>query len=170
MRTLLSEGRFDFISADNKAFMHAFDDEMSKLGYGFGGKISDGFCWGRYMVLYRKTGVKSETVYVRIYIRETDIVLRLFLNQIDKHHDYIENAPAYIKEVFSGPRGDCEHCHNEKGGACRFRKTYNIENRLIEKCNGIVFEFFEPDVSRLRDYVALFTEFFPLKKGRTCRL
>jgi len=164
VRTMLNEDRFDFISIDDKSFMLAFDDEMSRLGYGFGGKIGDGFCWGKYMVLYRKVGVKSETVYARVYIRETDIVLRMFLNQIDKHRKFIESSPEHIKSVFTGPRGDCEHCHNDKGGVCKFRKTYTLENRLIEKCNGIVFEFFEPDLSRLGDYMALFTEFFPKQK------
>jgi hypothetical protein len=170
LRTLLSEGRFDFVSADDNVFMLAINDEMSRLGYGFGGKIGEGFCWGRYMVLYRKVGVKSETVNARIYIRESDIVLRLFFNQIDKHRNYIENAPAYIKEVFTGPRGDCEHCHNDKGGVCKFRKTYTLDGRLIEKCNVIVFEFLEPGISKLNDYLDLFTEFYPAKKSKdvTC--
>lgn len=165
MRTILNEDRFDFISTDNKAFMLAFTEEMSRLGYGFGGKIGDGFCWGRYMVLYRKVDVKSETVYTRIYIRETDIVLRMFLNQVDKHRGFVEGAPEHIRSVFTGPRGDCEHCHNDKGGICRFRKTYSLDGRLIEKCNGIVFEFFEPNLAKLGDYINLFIEFFPLKKG-----
>lgn len=163
-QTQLSDRRFDFVSADNKAFMLVFDDEMSRLGYGFGGKIGDGFCWGRYMVLYRRVGVKSETVYARLYLRESDVVLRLFLNQIDKHRTFIENAPEHIKSVFTGTRGDCERCHNDKGGVCKFRKSYTLENRLIEKCNGIVFEFFEPDVSKLGDYLDLFNEFFPNRR------
>ncbi|MBA4385947.1 MAG: hypothetical protein C0410_14505 [Anaerolinea sp.] len=164
MRTLLSEPRFDFVSAADKAFMLAFDDEMTSLGYGFGGKIGEGFCWGKYMVLYRRVGVKSDTVYARVYLRETDVVMRLFLNHIDKHRSFIEKAPDHIKNVFTGPRGDCEHCHNDKGGVCKFRKSYTLENRLIEKCNGIVFEFFEPDTKKLNDYVALFTEFFPNRR------
>jgi len=164
VRTILNEDRFDFISVDDKSFMLAFDDEMSRLGYGFGGKIGDGFCWGKFMLLYRKVGVKSETVYARVYIRETDIVLRMFLNQIDKHRDFIEQVPEHVRSVFTGPRGDCEHCHNDRVGVCKFRKTYTLENRLIEKCNGIVFEFFEPDETKLKDYLALFTEFFPKKK------
>ena len=162
---MLRDDRFSFISLDNKAFMVGFDDEMSRLGYGFGGKIGEGFCWGRYMVLYRRVGVKSETVYARVYIRESDIVLRMFLNQIDKHREFIEHAPEYIKEVFTGARGDCEHCHNDKGGVCKFRKTYMLENRLIEKCNGIVFEFFNPNLDKLEGYIGLFTEFFPEKKA-----
>jgi hypothetical protein len=160
----LSESKFDFISAENKIFMHAFDDEMTRLGYGFGGKIGDGFCWGRYMIIYRKMGVKSETVFSRVYIRETSIVLRLFLSQIDKHRSFIESAPEHIENVFTSPRGGCEHCHNDKGGTCKFRKTYTLENRLIEKCNGIVFEFFEPDLVKLADYMALFTEFYPNRR------
>ena len=164
MRSLLSEERFDFVSAENKAFMLAFDNEMSKLGYGFGGKIGDGYCWGRYMVIYRKLGVKSETVYARLYLREKEIVLRLFFNQIDKHRGFIEKAPDHIKYVFTGPRGDCDHCHNDKGGVCKFRKSYTLENRLIEKCNGIVFEFFGPELSKMGDYVSLFTEFYPHRR------
>lgn len=167
MISQLCEDRFDFISVENKAFMHAFDDEMAKLDYGFGGKIGDGFCWGRYMVIYRKLGVKSETVYARLYLRESEIVLRLFLNQIDKHCAFIEKAPDHIKTVFTGPRGDCEHCHNDKGGVCKFRKSYTLKNHLIEKCNGIVFEFFEPDLSKVGDYMELFREFYPRKVTAT---
>ena len=164
MVNILDEPRFDFISKSDKGFIAAFDDEMQKLGYGFGDTIGSGYCWGKYMLIYRKTGVKSETVYARIYIRESTIVLRLFLNAIDKHRDYVENAPAHIKEVFVGEHGDCKHCHNEKHGACRFRKTYTIEDRFIEKCNGITFEFHDPNLDRLPDYLTLFKEFFPHKR------
>ena len=164
MERLLTEGRFDFLNQEHKAFMLRFDQEMRRLGYDYGGRIVPGACWGKYMILYRKTGLKSENVFARIYLRDSSIVLRLFLNQIDKHREYIEKAPAWIKEVFYGPHGDCEHCHNEKDGKCKFRKTYSLENRVIEKCNGIVFEFQEPDLSKMADYLALFIEFFPPKK------
>lgn len=164
MKDILSEERFGFISGADKAFLVAFNDEMSLLGYDFGGAIGGGHCWGRYMVIYRKSGVSSERVFARVYIRDTDILLRLFLNDVDRHRDFVEKAPAHIKEVFVGHHGDCEHCHNEKDGACRFRKTYTIDGRFIEKCNGIVFEFRNPSVQRLPDYIALFTEFYPRRK------
>lgn len=164
MMNILNEPRFDFISTIDKGFIAAFDDEMQKLGYGFGDTIGSGYCWGKYMLIYRKSGVKSDKVYARIYIRESTIVLRLFLNAIDKHRDYVENAPAHIKEVFVGEHGDCQHCHNEKGGTCHFRKTYTIEDRFIEKCSGITFEFHHPSLDRLPDYLTLFTEFFPNKR------
>src|SRR5512138_1220379 len=106
---ILNEARFDFISAGHKAFILAFNQQMSSLGYDLCGKIGSGYCWGKYMLIYTRTGVKSKNVYARIYIQERNIVLRLFLNGIDKHRAYIENAPAYIKEVFTGRRGDCVH-------------------------------------------------------------
>ena len=166
MPEILSERRFDFISHQDKAFVNAFNAEINRLGYDYGDKIGSGFCWGKYMIIYTKTGVKSKRVYARIYLRETSVVLRLFLSQIDKHRQYIENAPAHIKEVFSGEHGRCQHCHNEKDGRCKFRKTYTLDNYLIEKCNGVTFEFHEPDTAKLRDYIDLFTEFYPARETR----
>lgn len=164
MIALLSEARFDFISRTDKRFIYAFDAEMVRLGYSFGNQIGSGYCWGKYMLIYRRSGVKSEKVFARIYIRDTGIVLRLFLNTIDKHRDYLEKAPAHIKEVFVGEQGSCQHCHNEKEGVCRFRKTYTLDERRIEKCSGITFEFHNPGMERIPDYITLFTEFFPNRK------
>ena len=164
MKDILKEKRFDFISDDDKAFMIAFDNEMTKLGYHFNDKIASGFCWGQYMVIYTKTGVKSKKVYARIYLRDESIVLRLFFNKIDSHHEFIENASEYIKEVFVGDYGNCEHCHNEKNGVCKFRKIYTIDNRVIEKCNGKTFEFYNPSIEKIPEYIDIFTEFYSRKK------
>jgi hypothetical protein len=164
MIDLLNEERFDFIANDEKRFMSAFDDAMTKLGYTFGNNIGSGYCWGRYMLIYRKSEGKSKNVFARIYIRDENIVLRLFLNAMDKHRGYIENSPSHIKEVFVGDHGKCKHCHNDKAGDCRFRKTYTIDGQLIEKCNGITFEFPNPSIQRLTDYISLFTEFYPNRK------
>lgn len=164
LKSLFAEERFEFISPPDKAFIVEFDDEMTRLGYDFGGKIGDGYCWGRYMLIYRKSNVKSQKVFARIYLREENIALRLFLNNVDSHRGFLERSPAYIKQVFTGEHGKCQHCHNEKEGKCRFRKTYTIDGVFIEKCNGITFEFPSPTVEQLQDYVALFTEFFPDKK------
>ena len=65
MDDILKEERFDFISNDDKAFILAFNDAMTKLGYDFGNKIGSGFCWGKYMVIYTRSGVKSKNVYAR---------------------------------------------------------------------------------------------------------
>ena len=165
MERILQEARFDFLYAQDKAFILAFNSEMERLGYTFGSKIGSGYCWGRYMVIYTRAGVKSDAVYARIYMREHDIVLRLFLNKLDKHRVFLEQAPAYIKEVFSGPEADCKHDKDTGGGTCKFRKSYTLDGRLIEKCNGITFEFHEPTLEKLCDYLALFTEFYPRKKS-----
>lgn len=164
MKTLLSTDKFDFISAEHKEFIVAFTEEIAKLGYGFGDEIGLGYCWGKYMIIYAKLGVKNKQVAARIYIRENAIVLRLYLNQIDKHRVYIENAPNFIKDVFTGEHGMCNHCHNEKEGLCKFRKTYTIDHIFIEKCNGITFEFWQPDLEKLPEYMGLLREFYLAKK------
>jgi hypothetical protein len=165
MNNIVSDERFNFISKDDKAFILAFNDEMFQLGYDFGDKIGSGFCWGKYMIIYSKSGVKSKNVVARIYIRDTSIVLRLFFNKVDAHREYIEKAPAHIKDVFVGDYGNCKHCHNEKAGVCKFRKTYTLEDRVIDKCNGNTFEFPNPRVQEIHDYINLFTEFYPKKKA-----
>jgi hypothetical protein len=165
MDDLLKEERFDFIANHDKAFILAFNNEMTRPGYDFGDRIGSGYCWGKYMLIYTKTGVKSKNVYARIYIREASIVLRLFFSNIDKHREYVENAPGHIKKVFVGEHGNCQRCHNDKDGACRFRKTYTLDDRRIEKCNGITFEFPSPRSHEIKDYMELFTEFYPQKKA-----
>jgi hypothetical protein len=164
VKDILNEDYFSFISNNDKTFILAFNDEITKLGYDFCGKIGSGFCWGKYMIVYTKSGVKSKKVFARIYIRDESIVLRLFFSKIDNHHEYIENAPSYIKEVFVGDYGNCHRCHNDKDGLCKFRKTYTLEDCLIEKCNGNTFEFHNPSINKLIDYLDLFIEFYSIKK------
>jgi hypothetical protein len=159
MKDLMLEDRFGMIQQKDKDFIVAFNEEMSKLGNGFDGKIGDGFCWGKYMIIYAKIGIRNKNVLARIYIREDGIVLRLYFNRIDEHRGFIENAPFYIKDVFTGESGRCNHCHNEKDGTCKFRKTYVIDGIFIEKCNGMTFEFREPNIGKLIDYMELIREF-----------
>jgi len=164
MKDILKEDRFNAISDDDKAFIIAFDNEMTKLGYDSGDKIGSGSVWGKYMIIYRKSGVKSKKVFARIYIRDERVVLRLFFSNIDRHREFIENSAAHIKMVFAGDLGNCQPCHNDKDGICGFRKAYTLEGRLIEKCNGTTFEFHNPSTSEIADYMDLFTEFYPGKK------
>lgn len=165
MNKILNESRFAFVAKDDKAFILAFNHEMNKLGYDFGEKIGSGYCWGKYMIIYTKSRVKSKRVYARVYMRPASIALRLFFSDIDKHRAYIEHAPAHVKQVFAGDHGKCKHCHNEKRGKCMFRKTYTLDDRLIEKCGGVTFEFHNPRVGKIEDYVSLFTEFYPRRKS-----
>ena len=154
----LAEERFNIIARQDKAFILAFNREISELGYEHGDHIGWGACWGRFMVIYSKTGVKSKQVAARIFIRDDCIVLRLFLNNVDKHTQYIENAPEHIKSVFTGAHGDCS-CNPRKDN-CRMRKTYTIGGKRIEKCSGAVFEFHRPDMAKLPDYLGLLREFY----------
>jgi hypothetical protein len=165
MHVLLQAERFQYLSPQDKAFILDFNAEMARLGYDFGGQIGSGYCWGNHMVIYTRTGVKSKNVYARIYMRNTGVILRLYLNRIEDHRAYLEKAPSHIKEPFTGAYGNCQHCKNQKDGVCQFRKTYTLDGRFIEKCNGFTFEFSNPASHALSDYIALFTEFFPRKKA-----
>jgi hypothetical protein len=160
MEEFLSERRFNIISDSDKTFIIAFDKAINELGYNFGGVIGSGSIWGRNMISYGKTGTASRPIIARIYIREESIVLRLFLNKVDTHRQYIENAPTHIKEVFSGTHSSCNFCHDK----CNGRKEYTLDGRLIYKCSGSAFEFFQPSMEKLLDYVHLLTEFYPNKK------
>ena len=164
---LLQEPRFDFMSRDDKVFITAFDAVMLERGWGLenNGHFS-GYCWGRYMLIYCKLGVKAKNVIARIFLRDDGMVLRLFFSNIDKHRAFLEDAPEHIKSVFLTGHGNCNHCkgigHREDGN-CSFRKTYTLDGSLIEKCAGVVFEFYQPTMQKLPDYLALLDEFYPTK-------
>jgi len=165
LENLLKEERFDFIKLADKRFILEFTKELEDLGY-IHDDIGSGFCWGRYMIIYRKVGVKSKNVYARVYIRDDSVCLRLFFNNITKHSEYIENTPDFIKNVFIGDYGKCKHC---KGDNCKFRKDYEIDGQKIEKCNGFTFEFYNPSMEKLPEYINLFKEFNQPKESITRR-
>lgn len=162
MDILMEEERFSIISEDDKQFIKEFDKQIGLLGYDCGRTIGSGYCWGRYMIIYSKSGAKTKKVIARIYIRENNIVLRLFFNNINKHSDYIRQAPTHIKDVFINDRGLCGHCEGKKD-KCNFRKTYVIDGDEIQKCSGVTFEFFNPTISNLKDYIELLKEFYGKK-------
>jgi len=45
------------------------------------------------------------------------------------------------------------------------RKTYTIDGKQMEKCSGVVFEFYNPTMEKLGDYMGLLAEFYPAKKA-----
>ena len=153
----ISEKQFNFIQERDKIFIIEFTKELEKMGYTYGGEIGSGYCWGKYMLIFRKAGVKSKNVVARIYIKEDSIVLRLFLNYVTKHAAYISAAPEHIQMAFTGDYGTCKHC---KGDNCKFRKDYEIGCIKYEKCNGTTFEYHDPKIENLADYLALFKEFY----------
>lgn len=159
IRTQLNEQCVDYILPHDIEFVVAFTDALEKLGYIHNG-LERGYCWGKKMIIFRKAGVKAKTVYARIYIRDNHICLRMFFNKVTKHAAYIEGCPDFIKNVFVGEYANCKHCTED----CNHRKCYEIDGQTYEKCDGCTFEFYEPTVERLPDYLGLFCEFFPPKK------
>lgn len=132
-----------------------FTKELENIGYTHGDVISDGYCWGKYMLIFKKANVKSKNVFAGIYIREDSIVLRLFFNNVTKHASYISQAPDMIKRVFVNDYGRCKHC-----------KDYEIDGIKFEKCNGTTFEFYNPLIENIPAYISIFKEFYPTKKAK----
>ena len=163
MDDLMSEKRFMIVSKPDKAFISAFDKELNERGYDCENIITSGLTWGKFMIVYGKTGTKSRPCAVRIYIKDDgEIQLRFFLNKVDKHREYIEKAPVHIKNAFIFDGGDCKSCNT----MCAPGKTYTIDGQLIQKCNHSTFYFNLPTVEKLPDYMELFSKFYPKKKAK----
>jgi predicted transcriptional regulator YdeE len=167
---LLTDTSFDYIKPESREFITAFDSEIRERGYSAGNTIGKGFVWGRHMLTYSKIGIITPKVTARIYVRESgEIALRFFFDNIEKHSVFLHSAPEGIKRAFMrGTSGDCHHCESgsRAGGECKFRKTYTLDCETIEKCSGEVFTFNAPSLKMLSDYMALFDEFYPAKKGK----
>jgi len=176
MDKLLSEERFNIVSNENKQFIVEITKQMNMFGYDYGGEIGSGYCWGKYMIIYSKIGVKSKKVIARIFIRDNEviifggreikynncIVLRLFFSNIERHESYIENAPPHIKKPFIDEHGLCCHC---KENCSRYKKAYTIDGKKIEKCSGVVFEFRDPKIEYIDDYMNLLKEFYGKRRS-----
>ena len=163
-KQLLEESRFDYVNTDDKVFIVAFDAAMLDRGWGLesNGHFK-GYMWGRHMLIYYELGMKAKKVPARFYLRDNGIVLRMYFNGIDKHRAYMENSPSHIKDVFTGTHGNCGHCNSSHDGSCKHRKTYTIDDNVYEKCDGAVFEFCQPTMQKLPDYLALLDEFYKKK-------
>lgn len=168
MKDLLKEEAYDFVSSKDKEFIIAFDAEMDRLGYTSNQTIGDGYCWGRKMIIYTKAGVKSKKSYARIYLREDDLILRMYFSNVDKQRPVIEQSPDYIQQAFTSDYGACKHCHNmKKDGSCSHRKSYTIHGKHYEFCDGFAFWFFTPDLARIPEYIKLFLAFYPDKRKKS---
>lgn len=167
MKNLLKREEYRFVCSEDKEFIVAFDAEMNRLGYTCNKTIGDGYCWGRKMIIYTKAGVKSKKSYARIYMREDDLILRMYFSNVDKQRHLIEEAPGYIQQAFTGDYGACKHCHNMKeDGSCSHRKSYTLHGKRYELCDGFAFWFFSPDTARIPEYIKLFLAFYPEKKRK----
>ena len=158
---ILAEDRFKIISMPDKTFIIAFDKALNEVGYDFGGIIFGNL--DLMAIVYGKTGTKTRPCPARIHIEnDGNISLRLYLHKIDDHQQYIENAPAHIREVFTNDIGKCCGC-NLKDGKCKYKctKTYTIGGHLFNKC------YFKPTnttVGNIPEYIDLLSEFYPTKR------
>ncbi len=142
---------FGTMSEEDKAFMLAFNDAMNRIGYSYGDRPGNGFLWGTSQFAYTRTGARNKDVVSRVYQRSHGNVVRLFLRNPDACSDYIESLPAAVKDVFTNDFGKCNHCKD----VCRHRKTYALHGIEYEKCDGITFEFRDPEVEHIPYYIQL---------------
>ena len=97
MINLLKDEAYSFVSSEDKEFIVAFDAEMNRLGYTCNQTIGDGYCWGRNMIIYTKAGVKSKKSYARIYMRDNDIILRMYFSNVDKQRQCLQAPRSLVK-------------------------------------------------------------------------
>jgi hypothetical protein len=166
MKNLLTDEKYGFISRNDKDFITAYTGAMKDMGYVHNG-IEKYVCWGKYMIAYLKEGIKTKKYVSRFYLRDDGVIFRMYFTNIDFHREYIENAPEFIKSAFTGSQGDCRHCSNkckDENGNCSHRKTYTIDEKAYEKCDGEVFLFENHETENIPEYMKLLREFYPAKK------
>jgi hypothetical protein len=59
VKEMMQEPRFIFLSSEDRPFVVQFDNAMCELGYDHGDEIGRGYCWGKYVLIYRRSGAKS---------------------------------------------------------------------------------------------------------------
>jgi hypothetical protein len=178
MEKLIEEERFDFVSKENKIFILEFTKKIRSIDYDFDGDIRNGFNWGNYQIIYSLNGIRgSRNIIARIFIRDdcvivlgdkenkfkNGIALRLYFSNINKHINYIKDAPMHIKERFVNNSGMCKYCVEQ----CYKRKTYTIDGKEMIKCRDI-FEYDNPKINDIEDYLDILKEFYG-KKGHKNR-
>ena len=166
MENLLSDTIYSFVSQEDKDFIITFNEAMIKAGYE-NNDIQPYVVFGKYKIEYYKPGNKTKKYIARIYFREDEIVLRLYFSDIDKHRDYLENAPDFIKKPFVDDSHKCK-MPDCKGmitkGKCRYRKTYTLDGANRIKCSEQSFLFYNMESKNASQYVELLTIFYPVKK------
>ena len=155
-----------FLSAEDREFILAFDAAMKREGY-----VNDGIQpytgWGKHVISYYRAGVKTKRYVARFYLRSDELLFRMYFSDIDRHADEIERLPEDMKAAFFSEYGRCKHCDsksNKSQGKCMHRKTYSLEGKTLEMCDGLVFLFPNHSVEAVPQYIELLRLFYPPKK------
>jgi hypothetical protein len=165
-------GKIDFFRApdaahseEERAFILAFDEAIQREGYTSDG-IQPYVCWGKYVISYYRADVKTKRYAARIFLRSDGLLFRMYFSDIDAHADAIEQLPEDIKAAFFSEYGRCKHCDSKAGkvpGRCMHRKTYSLEGKQFEMCDGLVFLFPNHSVEAVQQYIELLRVFYPPK-------
>ena len=161
LEEILAEDRFNVISAPDKSFIISFDKMMNEAGYDFGDAIVGNK--DLMAIVYGKTGTKTRPRPACFHIHDDGTVyFKLYLHKVDDRRQYVENASAHIKEIFTNDIGKCNTC-SFRDGKCKYNctKTYTIGGHLFHKC---YFELTDLVTENIPDYIDLLSEFYPMKK------
>jgi hypothetical protein len=164
----LSDEQYSFIGSKDKNFIIAFNDAMTVAGFENNG-IQPYVVFGKYKIEYYRPGNKTHKYVARIYLRDNEIVLRMYFSNIDKRRDSIEDSPEYIKKPFVDDSHKCKiNCKGMRmnDGKCRYQKKYTIDNMIYLKCSGESFMYYNMDGENASEYVELLATFYPKKKRR----
>ena len=122
-------------------------------------------CLGNTKIEYYKPGNKTNKYIARFYFRDDEIVLRLYFSNIDKHKEYIEKSPDFIKKPFIDESHLCKNCNGMiTNGKCRYRKTYALHGVPYVKCAEQSFMYYNMEAKNALNYAELLTVFYPAKK------
>lgn len=149
----LTEEQYSFLAEKDRTFLVHFTEAITARGFCV-------FAVDNTMFVYTRGSECTKHIAARIVLNSGTILLRMYFGDITKHQAYIRTAPNYIREVFLGGDGDCQHCGNERNGFCRYRKNYEIGGTAYGKCGGWAFTFGHPEEERLEGYLGVFDEFY----------
>ena len=168
MKNLLGNDKYSYVNEEDKAFIIALDDAVVGLGYAHNG-IEDHAENDGFEIRYYRTGLKTRKYCVKSYFRGGVFTFRMLFTNIDRHREYIENAPDFIKQPFVNAKSVCKRgtfsgCIGQRSDKCSYKKTYTIDSILHEKCSYGTFVFDNPCIENIPRYMELLTTFFPGQK------
>lgn len=162
---LLSDETYEFAVQNDKDFIVAFITLMMAAGYENNG-IQPYVVFGKCKIEYFRPGNKTNKYVARIYLRDDEIVLRLYFSNIDRHSAYIAQVPDFIRKPFVDGVHKCKkpNCKGIGNGKCRYQKIYTIDGVRYMTCAEQSFCYYGMEAGNASQYVDLLSIFYPQKK------